>query len=390
MAGRRPRVPIPLSRRLDDLRRGPVSLLVWLIAAGLCVVLLDRRSQRATCLGIARPLEHTVSARSDGTVTAVLVDLYQEVRAGDVLVQLDEAQLVARLDTARAELVRLRADLSARRTELERTLLAETSSDVAELRRFLVDEEARELDLLALRAELAEERIELERRAVAAARQAVLVEEGLGEAAKLQDLRLKHEALKGGLEEDERLLALRESALEAARARREAFQGTMAAEPGPDPILEPLRQAVEVQGQRLAEIEIESAGLITRAATDGRVAALLASPGQAVLQGQVLLTITASTPGGIMAWWPEESRRPAPEALFEVFRPSTPEEVAATCLERLGPAVEELPRRLWRNTTLPEHGRPLLLAAAPGLGLQPGETVAVRLASPPSPRSPDR
>jgi len=385
VVGRRRRIPIPLGRRLDDLRRGPFSLFVWLLAVGLCVVLLGRRQQGVTCLGMARAQEYAVTAASDGDVTAVLVDLYHEVRAGDALVQLDEAPLVARLETARAELAQLRAALLARRAELERTHLSEASSEEADLRRFQADEEDRELELLELRAELAEERFELERRSVAAARQAVLVEEGLGEAATLEDLQLAFMGLRDGLEENERLLELHQAALEAARARRATFQEHLDVVPGADPILEPLRQAVEVQRRRLAEIELEGAGLVLRAAADGRVARILAAPGQAVRKGQTLLTISASTSAGIMAWWPQERRRPDPGALFEVFRPSEPEVVAATCLERLGPAVEELPRRLWRNTDLPEHGRPLLLAAVPGLELQPGETVAVRLTSPLSP-----
>jgi hypothetical protein len=45
---------------------------------------------------------------------------------------------------------------------------------------------------------------------------------------------------------------------------------------------------------------------------------------------------------------------------------------------RVGPTVQELPQRLWRNPRVPDYGRAVVIAAAPSMQLTPGEIVNVK------------
>ena len=58
---------------------------------------------------------------------------------------------------------------------------------------------------------------------------------------------------------------------------------------------------------------------------------------------------------------------------------SHPEKVAESFVVRLGPDVEMLPERLWRQPSTPEYGRAVVIAAVPSLDLTPGELLSVRI-----------
>ena len=45
---------------------------------------------------------------------------------------------------------------------------------------------------------------------------------------------------------------------------------------------------------------------------------------------------------------------------------------------RVSPTIQELPPRLWRNPRVPDYGRAVVIAAAPGMRLTPGEVVNVK------------
>ena len=58
---------------------------------------------------------------------------------------------------------------------------------------------------------------------------------------------------------------------------------------------------------------------------------------------------------------------------------SHPERVAETQVVRVGPTVQELPQRLWRDPRTPAYGRSVIIAGVQGLELTPGELVNVKL-----------
>jgi hypothetical protein len=66
--------------------------------------------------------------------------------------------------------------------------------------------------------------------------------------------------------------------------------------------------------------------------------------------------------------------------IVEVARASEPTLVAEATVVKVGPAVEELPLRLWFDPARPRFGRPFLVSVSSPLSLIPGEKLLIRLA----------
>jgi hypothetical protein len=62
----------------------------------------------------------------------------------------------------------------------------------------------------------------------------------------------------------------------------------------------------------------------------------------------------------------------------ELVKTSLPPQVAASKIVDIGPTVELIPQRLWRNPNVPQWGLPVLVEIPPGLKLVPGEVVGIR------------
>jgi multidrug resistance efflux pump len=147
-----------------------------------------------------------------------------------------------------------------------------------------------------------------------------------------------------------------------------------------DPVLRPLQDAVRAQEGRIREIEIQRRGLALRSPVAGRVTQVLARHGQAVLPGEPLAFVMEHVASEIVAYAPEDlggrvAERARVAAIRRQPRPASAESIVA----RVGPAIEVMPQRLWRDPAIPEYGRPFLVSAVPALGLTAGEIVTVRL-----------
>lgn len=106
------KIPIPFDQRLTSFVRGPLVGLVWLATATLCVVMLRDRPVALEHRAWVPPVEYEVSTPSSGVLGAVLVRAFQEVRKGELVAQLDSRPLEARLATANAEVLSLRAQIA--------------------------------------------------------------------------------------------------------------------------------------------------------------------------------------------------------------------------------------------------------------------------------------
>ncbi len=377
MVQRRP-IPTPLRQRLEDLRRGPLLLVVWTAAAAGCWFLIRHQAGPVSWIALAQPREHEVSVPADGRLADLRVELHQAVEPGQLLGQLDSSLLEARLRTAQAEVRRLDAERRALAEALEQIAHEGEEERAAELRRFHMDEAELALDALDLEVDLEADRIEAERFGIRLAREEKLVAEEVLDQARLDDTRLRHERLLARILHRERLLEGLHEELEEARERRRAFEGRLPDGIEVDARLTALQAAIDVQVLRVRELEVEREGLVLRSPARARVTRILARPGQAVLAGEPILVLTAVEPEAVVAWLPpavQDPPLPASRAL--VSREVAPLATAETEVRSLGPGIEELPRRLWRDPAQPEYGRALVLSPPPGLSLVPGERLRV-------------
>jgi hypothetical protein len=77
----------------------------------------------------------------------------------------------------------------------------------------------------------------------------------------------------------------------------------------------------------------------------------------------------------------DDGREIAPSTRVVVSTRGAAGTVAESVVLRVGPTIQEMPQRLWRNPRVPDYGRAVVVAAAPGMQLTPGEVVNVKLLS---------
>jgi membrane fusion protein, multidrug efflux system len=205
-----------------------------------------------------------VAARIEAYVARVMVDDNQAVKAGDLLVVLEDADQAARLSRAEAELASARANLA--------TLAAARGSAAAGAQGGAIGEaEAR---LQAVRANEA-------RAAADEARLADLAGRGWATKARLDQVRAEAQALRAEIE-----------AAEAALAARRGQAGALGANvTGAAAAIEAGRSQVEAAEAAVRVARIDMERTVLRAPADGVVGNRAVRPGQLVRPGQQLLSI---------------------------------------------------------------------------------------------------
>ena len=387
----------PLREHLRELRLQLLPLLVWLGGWALIAVLWMQTPKTAPLVGLGLGDEVVVAAPEAGLVEEVFVDLFDPVRPGQVLLALASSDLDAQLVEARAESARLEAALLAQRVEFEladaqlRQNATDTLADAEEeaafeqarrLRSFRVEEQRAQLDALAATLERVDAELEQERVQLRLSRAEGLLEGEVGSAAEVEDLRaeLDQAVAKASAARDLEERAL--TAVAETRRWRADFEGLTPGLPTStvlDPRIEERlaghQAALAVKRARLSGIEARVDGLLVRAPQGGRVASLLAQPGETVVLAQELLRLEQDRARGVLVYLPEsELLSVAVGDRFLVRRGYDSGEAAVLAAS---PGLVELPSRLWYDPRVAEFGRTLRLDAPVDLELRPGERVGV-------------
>lgn len=369
-------IETPIHQRVADFKHRHVPVIVWSVAALLSVWLLADRAARSEHIGLAAATQYEVSAGVVGRLQNVLVELYDHVEAGEIVAVLDDEELAARLARSQAAVRQLGAMLDA--TRAERRFERNGWND--ELRRFETDEEDRRLAALELGVTIESDEIELERLTLELNRSRTLLETGLIGQSDYDSTRLARQAVSTRLEESKVLLAQTETEHRAATARREAFERNLPGARDEESLLRPVRESIEVENQRLREIQAQRKATVLRSPAAGQVSSILCRNGQTVVPGEPILTVTDGSVSEILAYLDDtEAGRAKEKTPVVVASVSRPGRTAESFVVRVGPAVEMLPQRLWREPQTPEYGRAVVIAAVPGLDLAPGELLSVRL-----------
>ena len=101
--------------------------------------------------------------------------------------------------------------------------------------------------------------------------------------------------------------------------------------------------------------------------------------GEAILAGEPILTISEAEPGDVVAYVSEGQLSDIHENMeVKLIQNGKEPKVVSSQVVYLGPGMELMPERLWRNPNIPQWGRPMLIKIPPSLDLVPGELVGIR------------
>ena len=392
------------------LRLHLIPILVWLGAVVCVIGLLARRSQRFEVLGMARGQVSQIAATCTGRLKSVHVALFEQVEAGQTLAVIDavldneqllEAELNSQLAASIAEIEHLTAQL----VPAQETLLAEEADReinlAAEMRRFLVDADQARLQILELKAQMASDYIVLNDLAVEVKITETLLEEGAVAPYELQKVKVQHDSLAKKMGENQRMLEQTERDLELANQRLDEFAQRQLTHPSVDGALEVIRKEIRVQEEIVQGLLKQLEALKSRQAIelkapfDGVVIpiqgqanqTLLRRPGEDVMRradevvraGETILAIAELKPSEVVAYVGEGQlglvREKSP---VEIVKNRPPEQRARSEVTYVGPTMELMPEQLWRNPTIPQWGRPIVIEIPDRLELIPGELVGIR------------
>lgn len=377
-----------------------LPVLVWLGAVACVIGLFSRRAQRFEVLGIAQGQLHQVAATCPSRLKSVSVQLFDQVTKGQTLAvvntiienQYPRSALQAQLETTLAEIERLMAQL----VPTEQNILAQNAdrenTRISDARNFSADVEKAKLDALRLKVVIETDKIALEDLAVDVKITEELVEKQAVAPYELQKVKAQHDTLAKKIEENERLLEQAEAALKQAAQREREYTQQQPHQLSQDAALDVIRKAIKVEEKRMNELLVELESLNARetlelkAPFDGVVSQIMRRPTEVILAGEPILTVTEANVTDIIAYAAEEQISGIQEgAAVELIKHIEPAEVQIerSVVTFVGPAVEQMPARLWRNPNVPQWGRPFLVKAPTQMKVIIGEAVGIRRVSGP-------
>jgi len=376
------------------LRLHILPILVWVGAVAFVVVLFHHRSQRFEVLGFAQGQVRQVAAISDGRLKSVPVQLFEKVSHGQILAVLADEPLQGQLATALAQIEFLMAKL----IPTQELMLAEAANQqtdwIADRRRFDIDVENIRLQILELKTLLETDKITLQGLAVEVKITKDLVEQNAVAPYELQKAEVLYNALAKKVEENEYLLEQLEQQLNETQRRRDQFASRLPQHPPVDSAVELIHKEIQVQEKLIDELLVQSKALTIKSPIDGVVIqiqgnanqvvlrrpgeSVLRMPGEVVRAGEPILTIAQTKPSEVIAYAQREQLgRVRIGMAVQLIKNIEPAQIASSQIVRLGPTMELMPERLWRNPNIPQWGRPMLIKIPPDMQLTPGELVGI-------------
>jgi len=382
---------------LADLRIHLIPFVVWVGAIACVVVLFSHRSRHYEVLGIAQGPVHQLAATCDGRLKNVGVELFDEVKQGQVLAMIDgvldnerpRPELDAELAVLKAQMAQLAAESKVARAIYTAQVNNRVSDWTAGQRPFATNVSDGRLRVLELIAAVETDRLALRQLDLDIKRFALEGRLDANDVAiyDLQKMRAQKAAVEQRIASNSSLLEQANADQALAIEREKAFaQGEPDAAGADQAAEDALNKQTEVLARQMDEVLVRLDSLTRREAVelrapfDGVVSLVQHTAGEAVLAGEPILTIAKKEPDNIVAYATERqvSRVRENTVVQLIDRNRIPNLMVDSQVAYVGPTVEQMPARLWRNPNMPQWGRPVLVKIPPDLKLVPGAVVGVR------------
>jgi len=369
---------------LDLLRRRVLPFAVWCLVMGTAAWLW-RDLHAGSALGYVEGIAYNVTSQEPGRIASLAVTPGQHVRTGDIIATLDGSAIDAELHTLEGERLRVEAELLAAASQ-SKLDVGETTRDIEEAVESaeIARQEARAqrsigaAELAALEAQIEDER--------------ELVDKRMGDRRALAELAVTQAALRKQIQVADGLIRQLDASAAAARARRGGVPVDAAIF-----ATAPLRAELEVIRGMKELVVVRKAGLTLRAPGPGEVHTIFLQPGELVVEGSIVMTITGPAElggtGPAVVFVCASEAQSAPVRVGEAVRLAPPRGGSAVLsghVDRLAPAVALLPERCWRDARQPSWGRGIYITVDDGVTLLPGQSFAIEFTGEISPRATQR
>ena len=398
---------------IAGLRMHFVPMLVWLGAVAIVVALFSHRTRRYELVGVAQGPIHQIAATCDGRLKSVTVELFDEVTAGQVLAVVNgvlpdeptKAELEAQVAALDASITHLAAESRAARAEYIASVDNLKTEWVAEGRPFATNVSDAELRVLQLTTEIEtgqklwnEFDIDIKR---------FIIEGRLDvndlAVYELQLLQAQQATIAKTIEYNKHAREQLQREVKAAVARESEFKNKHEPHLGTsdkdvEDVIAKQTDALERQKDvvlaQLASLEKREA-LELKSPIDGFIIPiqgntneiglrrpgenLLRRPGEVVTVGDPIFAVAERQPREIIAYVSERQLGRVREGTaVQLIKNTEPAQIAKSQVTYVSPVVEQMPERLWRNPTIPQWGRSVLIEIPAGLKLVSGQAVGIR------------
>jgi multidrug resistance efflux pump len=371
-------------------------LLVWLTTLAGVVMLLYQGAQQFEVVGIAQGEISQVCAPVDGRLKAIYVQLFENIKKGEVVASLDDELLIAKIDIIAATAEHLRSQLEPTKEQMLADAARRELDRSEEQRRFAADVERARLNILGYKAQIAADMITLENYAAEVKISTDLFKKNTISPYELEKAQSLYNALAEKIHQTEKQISQAEEQLKIALQRQDTFALYNPQNPSIDASLEAIRKEVTIQEKLIEELNLQRKLLIITAPIDGTVIKIIArandesirrpgegalrKAGESILAGEPILTIAQGNPKEIVAYASERQVARIKEgANVELAKKTGQAQIAKSEITKVGPVVEQLPARLWMHPTVPQWGLPFVVRVPEGMNLIAGETVSIRI-----------
>ena len=361
MSEKPPRVRTPWKRWWQLFRIRCLPSLVWLGAVALLVTQWRGRTARVDSPGMFEARSAMVAPIQRGRIVSLAVDMFDEVRASQVVGWLDDSAVRAELAVAEAEAKRLEAELQAAERQLKLDAEQREVDLDSRARNYAMRAERLRLEKLDRMIELENDQVQLQGLAANLERYRSLRSKQVVDDQDYDDVRYQHDALQKKIAATKEALAVIEGRMKEAESQVDKGDAQSAAA-GIDVALAPLCNACEVQLRRVEAIRVQRMALVLTAPLDGVVTAMLRREGETVMRGEPVLTVTDPRSVRIVSFVEQgKTIEPVEGMVVEVRRRTYPVQVARATVAKVSPQVEPIPEAMLLNPALRRWGVRVLI-----------------------------
>jgi multidrug resistance efflux pump len=348
-------IPRPIGEKWKDIRLRHIPVFAYLVCVGLVVYLWNQHWTPSTFVGEVQAAFAIVSSAQEGRLTDLSVRQFERVTKGQVVGKV-AAQTPGATD---ANLAAIRTDLEVMRARM--TLDQHRNDQNYQQQR--VEYLSQRVDLSIARAKLRFAQSELDRN------QKLLAEHIISQFDYETALD-NRDALAAEVRERELLVGETERSLTAMKPTGPADREPL--------VLETIDKAIKAQEEQFRE----SAESILRAPIDGIVTKVYRNPGENIMAGEQLLTISSERGENIIGFLRQPiSFEPKAGDLVMVRSRGNRRQIAEARIVKVGARLELFtqPLRVRGFDSSQERGLPVLIDLPEGMPLYPGELVDLSL-----------